>query len=250
MSPKEHALSQSVLEFLIAQQDWFMLDIAPPPEGSPTAPWNSRVSRHGGFEGKWKEGTQSREGSREGTPNVNMEPGPSVQRGQLGPSRNPHPQPQPQPHVQAPLPKHVHTAQFQQSQVQPLPQPQSQPQSQQPQYIPQRQGPDLRPSTSFRTSDYGSDVDDVMIIPNSEEEYDDDWKLVSPIQGGSGGRSKVAFRGDREKEKATKSMRRRTVVDRSGEVFVLPFLILIWLLILINFFSIFTRSSESSCSLA
>jgi len=32
MSPKEHALSQRVLEFLIAQQDWFMLDIPPPPE--------------------------------------------------------------------------------------------------------------------------------------------------------------------------------------------------------------------------
>ncbi|KAF9525630.1 Rho GTPase activation protein, partial [Crepidotus variabilis] len=30
MSPQEHALSQKVLEFLIAQQDWFMLDIAPP----------------------------------------------------------------------------------------------------------------------------------------------------------------------------------------------------------------------------
>lgn len=29
--PKEHALSQEVLEFLIAQQDWFMLDIPPPP---------------------------------------------------------------------------------------------------------------------------------------------------------------------------------------------------------------------------
>ncbi|THV07248.1 Rho GTPase activation protein [Dendrothele bispora CBS 962.96] len=31
MSPTEHALSQRVLEFLIAQQDWFMLDIPPPP---------------------------------------------------------------------------------------------------------------------------------------------------------------------------------------------------------------------------
>ncbi len=31
MSPKEHSLSQRVLEFLIAQQDWFMLDIPPPP---------------------------------------------------------------------------------------------------------------------------------------------------------------------------------------------------------------------------
>jgi len=31
MMPAEHALSQEVLEFLIAQQDWFMLDIPPPP---------------------------------------------------------------------------------------------------------------------------------------------------------------------------------------------------------------------------
>jgi len=30
--PKEHQLSQNVLEFLIAHQDWFMLDIPPPPE--------------------------------------------------------------------------------------------------------------------------------------------------------------------------------------------------------------------------
>jgi len=29
--PKEHQLSQDVLEFLIAHQDWFMLDIPPPP---------------------------------------------------------------------------------------------------------------------------------------------------------------------------------------------------------------------------
>jgi hypothetical protein len=31
MSPPEHHLSQRVLEFLIAHQDWFMLDIPPPP---------------------------------------------------------------------------------------------------------------------------------------------------------------------------------------------------------------------------
>ncbi|KAG9001421.1 hypothetical protein FRB94_004786 [Tulasnella sp. JGI-2019a] len=30
MSPSEHRLSQQVLEFLIAQQDWFMLDVPPP----------------------------------------------------------------------------------------------------------------------------------------------------------------------------------------------------------------------------
>jgi hypothetical protein len=31
MSPEEHDLSQRVLEFLIAQQDYFMLDVATPP---------------------------------------------------------------------------------------------------------------------------------------------------------------------------------------------------------------------------
>lgn len=31
MQPHEHRLSQEVLEFLIAHQDWFMLDITPPP---------------------------------------------------------------------------------------------------------------------------------------------------------------------------------------------------------------------------
>lgn len=31
MQPHEHRLSQEVLEFLIAHQDWFMLDIPPPP---------------------------------------------------------------------------------------------------------------------------------------------------------------------------------------------------------------------------
>ncbi|KAG7451300.1 Rho GTPase activation protein [Guyanagaster necrorhizus] len=38
MSPKEHALSQQVLEFLIAQQDWFMLDIPPPPQNTSGSP--------------------------------------------------------------------------------------------------------------------------------------------------------------------------------------------------------------------
>lgn len=31
LSPKEHQLSQRVLEFLIEHQDWFMLDVPPPP---------------------------------------------------------------------------------------------------------------------------------------------------------------------------------------------------------------------------
>lgn len=31
LQPTEHKLSQEVLEFLIAHQDWFMLDVTPPP---------------------------------------------------------------------------------------------------------------------------------------------------------------------------------------------------------------------------
>ena len=200
MSPQEHALSQSVLEFLIAKQDWFMLEIAPPPEGSPGTIWDPRVGGNTGFEGKWKEVTQSREGSRAGTPNADAEAGPSVQRGL---PKNPHPQAQAQAHVQAPLPRHAYNAQLQQSQMQPQPQPQH------PRPIPKEQ----RHSTS--------DVDDVMVIPNSDE-YDDDWNLNSQKQGGGGsgfmalgGKGKGAFRG----EKGTKSMRRRTIVDKSGEVF-------------------------------
>ncbi|KAJ7364298.1 Rho GTPase activation protein [Mycena albidolilacea] len=41
MSPAEHDLSQRVLEFLIAQQDWFMLDIPPPPQHGPGGPGSS-----------------------------------------------------------------------------------------------------------------------------------------------------------------------------------------------------------------
>lgn len=44
MSPKEHALSQKVLEFLIAQQDWFMLDIPPPPQNTPGSPISNSSS--------------------------------------------------------------------------------------------------------------------------------------------------------------------------------------------------------------
>src|SRR6266404_5093806 len=36
LSPAEHQLSQDVLEFLIAHQDWFMLDTPPPPAFPPT----------------------------------------------------------------------------------------------------------------------------------------------------------------------------------------------------------------------
>jgi len=35
LSPNEHRLSQEVLEFLIAHQDWFMLDTPPPPALAP-----------------------------------------------------------------------------------------------------------------------------------------------------------------------------------------------------------------------
>lgn len=35
MEPKEHPLTQRVLEFLIAKQDWFMLEIQSPPSDDP-----------------------------------------------------------------------------------------------------------------------------------------------------------------------------------------------------------------------
>ncbi|KAI6108022.1 Rho GTPase activation protein [Pisolithus sp. B1] len=39
LSPSEHQLSQQVLEFLIAHQDWFLLDIPPPPRAQPYTSW-------------------------------------------------------------------------------------------------------------------------------------------------------------------------------------------------------------------
>ena len=159
MSPQEQALSQRVLEFLIAKQDWFMLDIAPFPEGSVGTIWGPRVSGDTGFEGKWTEATQFREGPRVGTPNVNAEAGPSVQR---GPPKKSHPQAQA--HVQAPLPRLAY-AQFQRSQMQPQPQPTR--------LILEKQ----QHSTS-RTTEYGSDADYVMVLPN--------WISQKQSRGGSG----------------------------------------------------------------
>ncbi|KAK7033350.1 Rho GTPase activator [Favolaschia claudopus] len=58
MSPTEHDLSQRVLEFLIAQQDWFMLDIPPPPADEPGSPgmWDEDVvadEEHSPVGGTW-----------------------------------------------------------------------------------------------------------------------------------------------------------------------------------------------------
>lgn len=71
MSPGEHSLSQQVLEFLIAQQDWFLLDIPPPPRSEPGS-WKGKPPRpiadeehdlmvapssdedHSGISGGWK----------------------------------------------------------------------------------------------------------------------------------------------------------------------------------------------------
>ncbi|KAJ7261759.1 Rho GTPase activation protein [Mycena haematopus] len=55
MSPPEHDLSQRVLEFLIAQQDWFMLDIPPPPQHEPGSPesWDNEVLADDELGGAW-----------------------------------------------------------------------------------------------------------------------------------------------------------------------------------------------------
>ena len=181
MSLQEHALSQSVIEFLITKLNW--LD----------------------------------------TPNADAEAGPSVER---GPPKNPHPQAQAQAHVQAPLPRLAYNAQFQQSQMQPQPQQQQQPRS-----IPQER--------RHSTSRYGSDVDDVMVIPNSDEEYDDDW--IPPMQGG-GEKGLMVGRGMVRSEDRKGQI--RMDVDKSGVFFVLSF----YLVVDANFFvRISNRSNEFGC---
>ncbi|KAI0067262.1 Rho GTPase activation protein [Artomyces pyxidatus] len=52
LSPPEHQLSQEVLEFLIAHQDWFMLDIPPPP------PSQTRKGRSGNRSARTQEETE------------------------------------------------------------------------------------------------------------------------------------------------------------------------------------------------
>ncbi|KIJ13401.1 hypothetical protein PAXINDRAFT_170478 [Paxillus involutus ATCC 200175] len=46
LSPGEHQLSQKVLEFLIDQQDWFLLDIPPPPRAEPSSSWRPPRPQH------------------------------------------------------------------------------------------------------------------------------------------------------------------------------------------------------------
>lgn len=46
LSPGEHQLSQKVLEFLIAHQDSFMLDIPPPPRSDPSSSWRPPSRPH------------------------------------------------------------------------------------------------------------------------------------------------------------------------------------------------------------
>lgn len=111
MSPQAHALSQKVLEFLIAHQDWFMLDIIPPlpPGGFPGddtttddaqggsaggGGWGGAGpsrgagppgSGGGGPAGKWREGvstpTPTRQGAADGGAwGASAEAGPSLAR--------------------------------------------------------------------------------------------------------------------------------------------------------------------------
>ncbi|KAG8213260.1 Rho GTPase activation protein [Butyriboletus roseoflavus] len=46
LSPGEHQLSQKVLEFLIDQQDSFLLDIPPPPRSGPSSSWRPPPRPH------------------------------------------------------------------------------------------------------------------------------------------------------------------------------------------------------------
>ncbi|PPQ78763.1 hypothetical protein CVT26_005711, partial [Gymnopilus dilepis] len=66
MSPQEHALSQKVLEFLIAQQDWFMLDISPPTPPRHSESYEGGPSSSRGGSGGNGSGGNGGEGSGQG----------------------------------------------------------------------------------------------------------------------------------------------------------------------------------------
>ncbi|KAH6909176.1 rho GTPase activator [Coprinopsis sp. MPI-PUGE-AT-0042] len=166
MSPQEHALSQKVLEFLIAQQDWFMLDIPPPPSRRNTtqnAPASPTTQGH--------------------------------ERRASADQRHAHAQP-PQ-HVQQSSTTAVHHLSLDQQQH-------SQPQNVSlnvpplspfgPSSVASRPFSQKRPISRFGSSsgalnEVGSEVDDVMIIPGGVEEEEfsagpgGGWSLVSKPEG-------------------------------------------------------------------
>lgn len=88
-SPQEYELSQRVLEFLIAQQDWFMLEISPPSPGEPGVLLDSgarNASRHQ-TDNNNNGGISSESGGEvPSSPgwNVNPDAGPSTPRQRTG----------------------------------------------------------------------------------------------------------------------------------------------------------------------
>ncbi len=94
MSPQEYELSQRVLEFLIAQQDWFMLDISPPTPGEPGDLQNNGGSRNAGRHERFGSNNGHRNGGTLGVSGVevpsspgwneNPEAGPSTPRQRSG----------------------------------------------------------------------------------------------------------------------------------------------------------------------
>ncbi|KIK10036.1 hypothetical protein K443DRAFT_80815 [Laccaria amethystina LaAM-08-1] len=166
MSPQEHALSQRVLEFLIAQQDWFMLDIPPPP--------NSTVRR---------EGTLGRRDTGQSQSGPSTQPSHGQQVGGSSSSLG-----------------HRQTAET------------SVPAG----YVRADTTPTIgvggvmpRPvmEEPWTGGSGASDVDDIMVIPSSDEEYSQvgggGWKLVPR-----------ALAGDKER---IKMMRRRTTIDKHDD---------------------------------
>ena len=63
LAPTEHQLSQDVLEFLIAHQDWFMLD-TPPPPAYPSAPSRSLKPPVTSYDGSTRTSVSDGEGPR------------------------------------------------------------------------------------------------------------------------------------------------------------------------------------------
>ncbi|KAG8967500.1 hypothetical protein FRC03_009877 [Tulasnella sp. 419] len=96
MMPTEHRLSQSVLEFLIAHQDWFMLDLPPPPRsdsilGHTSSPTSSPHNLFNEEDGNWKAQIIGRRrttidrGSINKAPSVKVLVGGDTQNGKRGP---------------------------------------------------------------------------------------------------------------------------------------------------------------------
>ncbi|KAG2017651.1 rho GTPase activator, variant 2 [Coprinopsis cinerea AmutBmut pab1-1] len=209
MVPQEHALSQKVLEFLIAHQDWFMLDVPPPPPRR-----GSQQQQPTGHERRGSEQHQHH-GTSSSAPNPNSLQSTSHGASKTQPPLTPNSVTATAGHgssTQHTVSNSSHSNGFGLSPIHAAPSSYHPPsQSRQP---PSRFGL----SSGRPLSDVGIEVDDVMVIPSGALE-EQGGEFSSGV-GGGGWRSKSSSKDkdkEREKEKERiKMMRRRTTMERSG----------------------------------